>query len=93
MNDTTSQRIRGAVRDYLLSCRELNRFCQQNGWIDNAGLVFEIQSFDQGEATVAVWFTEVITEGSGCLADTRFRFGKLRLHLDEEDRVLSASQI
>ena len=93
MNDGISQRIHGAIRDYLLSCRELNRFCQQNGWIDNEGLIFEIQSFDQGQVTVAVWFTEVITEGSGCLADTQIRFGKLRLHLDGQDRVLSASQV
>ena len=93
MNDTISQRIRDAVRDYLLSCRELNRFCQQNGWIDNEVLTFEIQSFDQGQVTVAVWFTEVIMEGSACLVDTRFRFGKLRLHLDGQDRVLSASQV
>lgn len=91
MNNTILRNIRGTVRDYLLSCPELNRFCQQNGWIDNVGLTFEIQSLDEGEATVAVWFTEVITDGSGCLADTRPRFGKLRLHLDEEDRVPSAS--
>jgi hypothetical protein len=92
MNDIIPQRLRGRIRDYLLSCRELNQFCKYDGWIDNEGLIFEILSFDQGNATVAVWFTEVITEGSRCLADTQFRFGKLRLHLDEENRVLSASK-
>jgi len=93
MNNMTSQNISASVGDYLLSCREVNHFCLENGWIDNKSLIFEIQSFEEGQATVAVWFTEVITEGSSCLAQTRLRFGKLRLSLDGQGQILSASKV
>ena len=93
MNNMTSQNISASVGDYLLSCRELNHFCLENGWTDNKSLTFEIQSFEDGQATVAVWFTEVITDGSSCLAQTRLRFGKLRLSLDGQGHILSASKV
>jgi len=93
MNNMTSQNISASVRDYLLSCGELNQFCRGNGWIDNKSLIFEVQSVDEFEATVAVWFTEVIMEGTNCLADTRMRFGKLRLSLDGQGHVLSGRKV
>ncbi len=81
------------IRDYLLNCRELNRLCRQNGWIDNETLHFEIANSNTEEATVAVWFTEIIMEGAGRMADRLERFGKLRLQFDSKGAIRSASQI
>ncbi len=85
-----SDRLHEAIRQYLISCRELNSFCSQNGWIENESLVFEVQAIEERSAVVAVRFTEVIMEGSGCVADRIACFGKLRLFFDEAGKVTAA---
>lgn len=82
-----------AVRRFLLAWPGLNGFCTQNGWIDDDTLWFEIQSKKGSELTVAVKFTEILTEGSGCVADRRECFGKLRLGLSEDGKILKAEVI
>jgi len=71
----------------------LNVFCTQNGWIDNESLWFEIRESANDDVVVAVGFVEVIMEESGCVANRRECFGKLRLFLASDGPVKSAKVI
>ncbi len=81
------------IRDYLTHCRELNRLCSQNGWIDNDTLQIEIESRDGAGTRVAVHFTEVIMEGGGCVADRRECFGKLIIAFDPDGAVRACTVV
>lgn len=81
------------VRRFLWEWPGLNVFCTQNGWIDNDTLWFEIQSRRTNEVTVAVKFIEILMEGSGCVADRRECFGKLRLRLGENNEIVGVEVI
>ncbi|GAB6067237.1 hypothetical protein JCM13664_05550 [Methylothermus subterraneus] len=79
------------IERFLREWPGLSQFCTQNGWIDDATIRYEIQALTEREAIVAVWFTEILMEGSGCVADRRECFGKLRLKCD--GRALSAEPV
>jgi hypothetical protein len=83
---------REAIQHYLATCRQLSQFCTQNGWIDDESVTYEVEAVDASSALVAVRFTEVIMEGSGCVADRIACFGKLRLFFDETGTI-RASEI
>jgi hypothetical protein len=68
----------------------LSGFCSQNGWIDNDTLRYEVRSRDDHRLRVNVYFTEVIMEGSGCVADRVERFGQVDLKVDDHDKVVDA---
>ena len=76
------------VEKYLLTCRELCRFCSQNGWIDNDTLRFEILQQDKHFVLVNVEFEELLMEGAGCLAGRVSCYGQIRLCLDESGRIV-----
>lgn len=76
------------VQEYLRACRELNRFCSQNGWIDNDTLEVQIVAKGPDRVTAAVQFEEVIMEGAGCIAGRVPCFGQIRLHVDPGGNVL-----
>lgn len=78
---------RDAICDYLLTCREVSAFCTQNGWIDNDTIRFDVVGRDRDSITVAIYFTEIVMEGSGCVADRIACFGRLKLLTDSEGRV------
>lgn len=82
-----------AISNYLSNCRVINAFCTQNGWIDSDSLEYEIQERNAKSVVVSVKFTEVIMEGSGCVADRIACFGKLKLDLDHEGKVTGASTL
>ena len=79
------------VLDYLRRSRELTVFCTQNGWIDNDELSYQVLERHADKALIAVEFTEVIMEGSGCVADRIACYGRLRLRLDDHGEVLGAT--
>lgn len=72
---------------YLRSCRELARLCTQNGWIDNDTLRYEILERSGGQVTAAVYFEEIVMEGSGCVADRVQCYGRVRIGLDGHGQV------
>jgi hypothetical protein len=79
-----------AIQTYLLTCRELNNFCTQNGWIDNETLSFDIIEQTDDYTIVSLQFKEIIMEGAGCIASPVACFGKLKLFFDETGQVKSA---
>ena len=79
------------IAEYLARCRELARFCSQNGWIDNESIQFDIQGSDVHEVLVAVKFTEVIMKGAGCEARRMPCFARLLLRVDECGEIVSAT--
>ncbi|HDO34263.1 MAG TPA: hypothetical protein ENH08_03985 [Chromatiales bacterium] len=66
--------------EYLATCRELSRFCSQNGWID-------VLERDGASLVAAVNFDEVLMEGSGCIAGRVSCYGRIRVTLDEQGDV------
>lgn len=82
------------IREYLQGCRELNRLCGQDGWIDNDSLRFEVlDESPDARLLVAVSFEEIIMEGAGCVAGRLQRCGRMRLRLDPTGRVESGEVI
>ncbi|MDH3712392.1 MAG: hypothetical protein OET44_00930 [Gammaproteobacteria bacterium] len=79
------------IAAYLAGCRELARFCTQNGWIDNQSIDFEIQKRAACELLVAIKFTEVIMKGAGCEARRMPCFARLRLHTDGRGEIVAAT--
>ncbi len=78
------------IEAYLKCCRELSRFCSQNGWIDNDSLHFSVIWESDDEVLVDVKFDELLMEGAGCLAGRVSCFGQLRLYLDPDGKVVRA---
>jgi hypothetical protein len=72
---------------FLRTSPALQTLTSQNGWIDNDSLRYEVAELRGAEVTVNVWFTEVLVEGAGCIADRRSRYGRLRLTLDQAGDV------
>lgn len=75
---------------WLKSNTLISDFCSQNGWIDNDTLRYEVRDRDDRALRVNVYFTEVIMEGSGCVADRVERFGQVELEVDDQDKVVDA---
>lgn len=78
------------IERYLMSCRELNAFCSQNGWIDKDSLVCEVIEQDDHQVIAFVKFEEVLMEGSGNITGHIPCEGRLRLKLDRYGEVIEA---
>ncbi len=77
-----------AIDEYLKICPELARLCSQNGWIDNSSLRSEILGTSPHETLLAVYFDEVVMEGSGCVAAVKACYGRVRVHTSSSGKVL-----
>ncbi len=66
---------------YLKTCRELNAFCTQNGWIDDDTLRVEVLENHRTSVLAAITFEEILMEGSGCVAGRVACYGRVRAHL------------
>lgn len=77
-----------AIDRYLTSCRELTRFCSQNGWIDNHSLRYTIMMETGNEAIIEVEFDELLRDGSGRIGGRITCRGQLHLFLDDYGRVV-----
>jgi hypothetical protein len=66
--------INMSVQEHLRSCRELNKLCSRNGWMDNDTLAVHIEQRDARHVVAAVNFDEVIMEGAGYMADRQRRY-------------------
>jgi hypothetical protein len=71
----------------LFQCRELAAFCSQNGWIINESIHYEILEKKPEQILIYVTFLESIMEGSGCQADQKPCYGRLRLHLNAAKEI------
>ena len=69
------------LEEYLRTCRELNAFCTQNGWIDDDTLQVDVLEHDRTSVLMAVTFEEILMEGSGCVAGRVACYGRIRAHL------------
>ncbi|MEE9423286.1 MAG: hypothetical protein V3V50_09040 [Gammaproteobacteria bacterium] len=78
------------IERYLLSCRELNVFCSQNGWIDKESLFYEVIEQDDHQIIVLVQFNEILMEGSGSSLGRVPCHGRLRLLLDRYGQIKQA---
>lgn len=76
-----------AIVKLLQNCRELNAFCSQNGWIINDSIRYEILETQPDGLLMYVTFLESVMEGSGCQADQKSCYGRLRLKLNEEGKI------
>lgn len=65
--------------DYLKTTPKLAKLCTQNGWIDNDSLRYQIIEQSDGQLVLAVEFEEIIMEGSGCVADRKACYGRVRV--------------
>ncbi len=70
--------------EYLRGAPELPKLCTQNGWIDNDTLRYEILTQRGRQLLLAVEFDEVIMEGSGCVADRKPCYGRIRISQDDK---------
>ena len=76
------------IDEYLKVCPELTTLCSQNGWIDNGSLRSEILSESPHEVLLAVYFDEVVMEGSGCVAAIKPCYGRVRVQTDSSGKLL-----
>jgi hypothetical protein len=81
------------IQDYLSTCREINQFCTQNGWIDGSTITFKILEHNQNAVTISVEFIEIIMGGAGCVENRVSCFGHLKLLLDTQGGVESSCVI
>lgn len=81
------------IATYLLTCRALNSFCTQNGWINNETLSFEVLEQADDYALISLQFKEIIMEGAGCIASPVACFGQLKLFFDEKGQVKSVTLV
>lgn len=81
------------VEKYLISCRELTRFCSRNGWIDHSSLRFTVIVESSEELIVDVEFDELLMEGSGSQYARISCFGQVHLYLDPFGRVIRAEAL
>jgi hypothetical protein len=79
-----------AIAIYLKSCRELARFCSQNGWIDNHSLRYTIMLETDKEVFVEVAFDELLMDGFGQIGGRVSCCGQLHLYLDDFGHVIRA---
>jgi len=79
-----------SIDAWLRSNLLINRFCTQNGWIDDDTLRYEVSRSNDDWTRVNIHFTELVMEGSGCVADRVNCFGQVDLRLDERACVLEA---
>lgn len=78
------------IQDWLRTNTLINRFCTQNGWIEDDSVRYELSAEHDGWRRINVYFTEIVMEGSGCVADRIDCFGQVDLRLDEQGRVVEA---
>lgn len=76
------------IKALLTGSRELARFCDQNGWIDDDTLRYEIVEQQKDHLLLNVYFTEIAMEGSGCVADRLARYGRVRIDLDQDGKPI-----
>lgn len=82
-----------AISGYLSHCRELNRLCTQNGWIDSDSIRWEVVDGDLVGPVIAVQFTEIVMEGAGCVAARVPCYGRMRITLDRDGNVQRAEPL
>ncbi|WP_305907274.1 hypothetical protein Q9L42_016800 [Methylomarinum sp. Ch1-1] len=78
------------IQAFLKTCKELNAFCSQNGWIIDDSIRYEILQRQEESLLIYVTFLESIMEGSGCQCDQKSCYGRLMLTLDDQGEVISA---
>ncbi|MGZ8187926.1 MAG: hypothetical protein ACXWTN_04110 [Methylosarcina sp.] len=76
-----------SILNLLQNCRELTAFCSQNGWIINDSIHYEILEAQPDSLLMYVTFLESVMEGSGCQADQKSCYGRLRLKLNNEGNI------
>lgn len=87
-------RIQGDhIAQWLKSTPLVSEFCTQNGWIDDETLRYEVRASDPDRVRINVYFTEVVMEGSGCVADRVDCFGQVALQLDDHGEVIRANVV
>jgi len=87
------QNIQSIIQEYLSTCREINEFCTQNGWIDGSTITFEVLEQNQNHVVISVTFIEIIMGGAGCVENRVSCFGQLKLLFNEQGQVESSSVI
>lgn len=75
------------VSNALETCKELTAFCSQNGWIINDSIHYEILERNTDSLLIYVTFLESVMEGSGCQADQKSCYGRLRLKLTDKGDI------
>lgn len=80
------------IKTLLHQCKELTAFCSQNGWIMNDSIEYEIIERQPDSLLIYVTFLESIMEGSGCQADQKPCYGRLRLTLNAQDEIIDVKQ-
>ena len=81
------------IERYLMSCRKLNAFCTQNGWIDNQSLCYEIIEQNDQQVIAFVQFEEILMEDQAREARRIPCQGRLCLTLDRYGQVMHAELI
>ncbi|MGR8941285.1 MAG: hypothetical protein ACU83V_06230 [Gammaproteobacteria bacterium] len=80
------------IKTLLNHCKELTAFCSQNGWIINDSIEYEIIERQPDSLLIYVTFLESIMEGSGCQADQKPCYGRLRLTVNAQGEIIDVKQ-
>lgn len=78
------------VTDWLNHTNLVSSFCTQNGWVDSDSLSYEIQHRDDRRMRINIRFTEIVMEGSGCVADRVECFGQIEIEVDAGGAIVAA---
>jgi hypothetical protein len=81
------------IGTYLKSCRELSRFCSQNGWIDGDSLRFTIIMEIGNEVIVDIEFEELLMVNSGDLVSRVTCRGQMHLFTDQYGHVIRSEAL
>ncbi len=84
--------MKTALHDYFAHTPDIAVLCTQNGWPDNDSLRIDVLDEAPGMARCAVSFDEILTGGAGCVAGRVRCWGRFRVELGADGRVVAATR-
>ncbi len=78
------------VTDFFETTPRLAELCTQNGWPDPETLKVELLEQTSDQLLCSVAFDEVIMEGAGCEAGRISCWGRYRVMLNAENKIIDA---
>jgi hypothetical protein len=79
-----------AINDFFQTTPRLAELCTQNGWPDPQSLQVDLLEQIPGEILCSVSFDEVVMEGAGCEAGRVPCWGRYRVKVNMQNKIIDA---
>lgn len=79
-----------SVDNFFQTTPRLTELCTQNGWPDPQSLHVDLLAQTADELSCSVTFDEVIMEGAGCEAGRVPCWGRYRVKLNPQNKIIDA---